>query len=58
MSIPYADLPMIVKDWIIEHPYQTMFQIVNGVVLITPAAATVPIFNMLGFTALGPGGGT
>jgi len=58
MSIPYTDLPMIVKDWIVEHPYQTMLHIVNGVILVTPAAATVPVFNMLGFTVLGPGGGT
>ncbi|PVH90943.1 hypothetical protein DM02DRAFT_606990 [Periconia macrospinosa] len=58
MSISYTNLPMIVKDRIIEHPYQTTFHIVNGVVLIMPAAATVPILNMLSFTALGPAGGT
>lgn len=58
MSIPYADIPMMVKDWITEHPYQSVLYTFNSVVLVTPAAATVPVFYMLGFTALGPGGGT
>jgi hypothetical protein len=41
-------------DWIAEHPYQTFFQVVNGVVLLTPAAATVPLFSALGLSAGGP----
>lgn len=57
ISTSYTDLPIRVKDWIMEHPFQTMFQIVNGVVLITPAAATSPIFHMIGLTALGPEAG-
>lgn len=40
--------------WIAEHPYQTIFHVLNGVVLFTPAAATVPILNALGFSASGP----
>jgi hypothetical protein len=47
-----------VLDWIAAHPYQTIFHVVNGVVLLTPAAATVPIFTALGFSAKGPIGGT
>lgn len=41
-------------DWIAAHPYQTVFHVVNGVVLLTPAAATVPFFNALGLSAGGP----
>jgi hypothetical protein len=58
MSIPYADLPVIVTNWIIAHPYQTALHAVNGVVLFTPAAATVPILTGLGFTRAGPRAGT
>ncbi|KAF2477648.1 uncharacterized protein BDR25DRAFT_207768 [Lindgomyces ingoldianus] len=58
MAIPYAELPLIVKDWIVAHPYQTALHVVNGMVFLTPAAATVPFFNMLGFTAAGPAGGS
>jgi hypothetical protein len=45
-------------DWIAAHPYQTVFHVVNGVVLLTPAAATVPFFSALGLSAGGPVGGT
>ncbi|KAF1935234.1 hypothetical protein EJ02DRAFT_460561 [Clathrospora elynae] len=41
-------------DWISAHPYQTFFHVVNGVVLLTPAAATVPFFSALGLSAGGP----
>jgi hypothetical protein len=41
-------------DWIAAHPYQTFFHVVNGVVLLTPAAATVPLFSALGLSAGGP----
>jgi len=41
-------------DWIKEHPYQTFFHVVNGVVLLTPAAATVPFFSAIGLGAGGP----
>ncbi|ORX98939.1 hypothetical protein BCR34DRAFT_606759 [Clohesyomyces aquaticus] len=57
MPIPYAELPFIVKEWIVAHPYQTAFQVVNGVVFFTPAVATVPIFGALGFWATGPAPG-
>ena len=45
-------------DWIAAHPYQTLFHVVNGVVILTPAAATIPIFGALGLSAGGPVAGT
>ncbi|KAF1927477.1 uncharacterized protein M421DRAFT_180541 [Didymella exigua CBS 183.55] len=44
----------VVLDWIVAHPYQTAFQVVNGVIICTPAAATVPVLAALGFGAGGP----
>jgi hypothetical protein len=41
-------------DWITEHPYQTALHVVNGVVLWTPAALTVPFFSAIGFGTAGP----
>ncbi|KAH6625796.1 hypothetical protein C7974DRAFT_312821 [Boeremia exigua] len=43
-----------VIDWISAHPYQTAFHVVNGVIICTPAAATVPFLSALGFGATGP----
>ncbi|KAI2481062.1 hypothetical protein Ptr902_08088 [Pyrenophora tritici-repentis] len=45
-------------DWITAHPCQTFFHVVNGVVLLTPAAATVPLFSALGLSAGGPVAGS
>jgi hypothetical protein len=45
-------------DWIAAHPYQTFFHVVNGVIILTPAAATVPLFSALGLSAGGPISGT
>ncbi|KAF2852674.1 hypothetical protein T440DRAFT_466798 [Plenodomus tracheiphilus IPT5] len=50
--------PQALLNWIAEHPYQTFFHVVNGVVLLTPAAATVPIFSALGLSAGGPVAGS
>lgn len=57
MNVP-QELTETVLNWISEHPYQTAFHVVNGVIMFTPAAATVPILNMLGFSAAGPTAGT
>ncbi|KAF2714710.1 hypothetical protein K504DRAFT_395321 [Pleomassaria siparia CBS 279.74] len=54
----YTELPLVVKEWIAAHPYQTALHVVNGVVMFTPAAAMVPILNTLGFTSLGPAAGS
>ncbi|KAF2792366.1 hypothetical protein K505DRAFT_246800 [Melanomma pulvis-pyrius CBS 109.77] len=58
MSIPYAELSWLIKGWITEHPYQTALHVVNGVVLLTPAAATILILSTLGFTSVGPAAGS
>lgn len=47
-----------VLDWITAHPYQTAFHVVNGVIMCTPAAATVPFLSALGYGASGPIAGT
>lgn len=44
----------VVLDWITAHPYQTAFHIVNGVIICTPAAATVPFLSAMGFGTAGP----
>lgn len=46
-----------VLDWIAAHPYQTAFQVANGIIICTPAAATVPVLAALGFGASGPTAG-
>jgi hypothetical protein len=43
-----------VLDWISAHPYQTAFHVANGVIMCTPAAATVPFLSALGYGATGP----
>ncbi|KAF1357254.1 hypothetical protein EJ07DRAFT_129939 [Lizonia empirigonia] len=44
----------VVLAYIAAHPYQTAFQVVNGVIICTPAAAMVPVLAALGFGAGGP----
>lgn len=43
-----------VLDWISAHPYQTAFHVVNGAIICTPAAASVPLLAALGFGTTGP----
>jgi hypothetical protein len=50
-------IPQVMIDWVVEHPYQTVIHITNGVILCTPAAITAPIFSTLGFSAVGPASG-
>ncbi|KAJ8108229.1 hypothetical protein OPT61_g8318 [Boeremia exigua] len=47
-----------ILDWISAHPYQTAFHVVNGVIVCTPAAATVPFLSAMGFGATGPVAGS
>lgn len=56
-EINYAELPQELKTWIAEHPYQTAFHIVNGVVFFYPNLFTGPILWSLGWTSLGPRAG-
>lgn len=51
---PPMNATQAVLDWIAAHPYQTAFHIVNGVIICTPAAATVPFLAALGFGTTGP----
>lgn len=55
---PRMNSTQAVLDWITAHPYQTAFHVVNGVIICTPAAATVPFLAALGFTAAGPAAGS
>lgn len=57
MMIPYSKLSQQAIEWITAHPYQSAVYVVNGVVFITPAAVTVPLFGLLGFTQSGPAAG-
>jgi ammonia channel protein AmtB len=54
MATAAAASARVILNWIAEHPYQTAFHVANGVILVTPAAATVPIFSAMGFSATGP----
>ncbi|TGO33879.1 hypothetical protein BHYA_0223g00110 [Botrytis hyacinthi] len=53
-KIEWEHLPNRLKNWILEHPWQTAFHIVNGVVIFTPAGASGLILRALGFTSIGP----
>ncbi len=53
----YAQLPSEVKTWIKDHPYQTAFYVVNGVVLFAPGLLAGPLLGALGWTSLGPRAG-
>lgn len=51
-----ADVPPIVFRWMREHPGQTVFHIVNGVMVFTPGALTVPLLASMGWATSGPVG--
>jgi hypothetical protein len=51
-----ADVPPIVFGWMREHPGQTVFHIVNGVMVFTPGALTVPLLASMGWATSGPVG--
>ncbi|KAF2030798.1 hypothetical protein EK21DRAFT_29523, partial [Setomelanomma holmii] len=51
-------VPQLIRDRVAEHNYQAVFHVVKGAILCTPAAATVPLFTALGFSAAGPAAGT
>jgi hypothetical protein len=58
IAIEYSELPQEVLDWIKEHPHQTVFHVVSGVVFFAPGVITTPIttplLSWLGFSASGP----
>jgi len=57
-AIDYKHLPTDVKDWIIAHPYQTVFHVVSGVVFFAPVPVSMPLLGALGWTSVGPRAGT
>ena len=51
------DVPSFVFDWMRAHPGQTVFYVVNGVLVFTPAFLTGPILASMGWGASGPAAG-
>ena len=56
-AVDWDALPQQTRDWITEHPYQTAFYVVNGVVFLAPGLVTGPMLGILGFTRAGPAAG-
>ena len=56
-QIVAIDYSRDIKDWIQEHPYQTAFYVVNGIVILAPGLVTTPLLGFLGFGSLGPKAG-
>ena len=54
--IAVSSVPEIVQ-WVAEHPGQTTFFIISGVVFFAPFLITVPVLRSLGFTASGVAAG-
>jgi hypothetical protein len=57
-SIAEAHLPEEIAQWIKEHPGQTTFIIIAGVVFFAPFLISVPVLYALGFTTTGVVAGT
>ncbi|KAB8297916.1 hypothetical protein EYC80_001699 [Monilinia laxa] len=53
-EIAWKDLSIDIQNWIQEHPYQTAFYVVNGIVFFAPATSSGPVLWALGFTSKGP----
>ncbi|KAJ8060456.1 hypothetical protein OCU04_010781 [Sclerotinia nivalis] len=53
-EIEWKDLSVDIQHYIQEHPYQTAFYVVNGIVFFAPAASSGPILWALGFAGKGP----
>lgn len=54
IAIEYSKLPQEVLDWMKEHPHQTVFHVVSGVVFFAPGVIATPLLGWLGFSASGP----
>jgi len=52
-----VDLLEKAQKYIQDHPYQTGFLVLEGLVLTIPAYATMPFLRMIGFGPLGPKAG-
>lgn len=53
VSIAQSQLPVEIVRWITEHPGQTVFIIVAGIVFFAPFLITVPVLYTLGFRSSG-----
>lgn len=51
------DVPPLIFEWMKAHPGQTVFYVVNGVLVFTPAFLTGPILASMGWVASGPAAG-
>jgi hypothetical protein len=56
-AVKWEDLPENAKQYVKDHPYQTAFLVVEGLVYISPGAANMFLFRMLGFGPMGPKAG-
>ncbi|WWC97892.1 hypothetical protein V866_004780 [Kwoniella sp. B9012] len=54
----WEDLPEAIKQYIKDHPYQSVFHVVNGVVFLAPGLSWGPVLGLLGFTGIGPAAGS
>ncbi|WVW79262.1 hypothetical protein I302_101229 [Kwoniella bestiolae CBS 10118] len=50
----WDDLPETIKQYIEDHPYQSAFYVINGVVFIAPGLVWGPVLWLLGFSGIGP----
>jgi hypothetical protein len=57
LMVELSKLPSDLLDWIKEHPGDTVFYVVSGVVFFYPAIVSGPLLELLGFAAKGPVGG-
>ncbi|KAI9869215.1 MAG: hypothetical protein M1813_000003 [Trichoglossum hirsutum] len=58
LMVELSKLPSDLLDWIKEHPGDTVFYVVSGVVFFYPAIVSGPLLELLGFAAKGPVGGS
>lgn len=56
-GVEWDKAPKHIQDYITEHPYQTAFYVVNGVVIAAPFVVAGPLLGAVGFTAAGPAAG-
>jgi hypothetical protein len=54
MNFDARRAPAVVLEWIKAHPGQTALIVVNGAIIFSPAALTVPLLSTMGFGAQGP----
>ena len=53
-NMKWEDLPIGVKQWIMDHPTATAFQLVMLFIMLVPGLAVGPLLAYLGFSNIGP----